>query len=128
MDYLMNYISITVGIIGAFYAILSNRQKAKMENMVRIHLSGIAGDIQVVRENTGWGWEHLNNIQNYGINIEPNELKEKILKSAQLGGSDVAAANRMLGNLFNRIVNTQEGMFGTNEVRCLGKIQEKKLE
>ena len=50
MENLFEFISIAIGLFGIFYAILTNRQKTKMEHMVRIHLSGIAGNIKSIRK------------------------------------------------------------------------------
>jgi hypothetical protein len=117
MENMVEFISIGIGFAGVLYAILTNRQKAKMENMVRIHLSGIAGNIKAIRKSTGWSWTHFGKIQNIAVNLESSEVRETILKSAQLGTGDSAAADRMLENLLNNVTNIQEGMFGTTEVR-----------
>lgn len=117
MENMVEFISIGIGLVGVLYAILTNRQKTKMENMVRIHLSGIAGNIKAIRKSTEWSWTHFDKIQNIALNLESSEVRETILKSAQLGTGDSAAADRMLENLLNNVMNIQEGMFGTTEVR-----------
>ena len=125
MENIFDVLGITIGLTGVLYAILTNRQKAKMENMVRIHLSGIAGDIKEIRKSTDWCWRNFDSIQNNAVNLEESELKKKILKSAQHGMGDSAAAHRMLGSLLSYVMNTQEGMFGTTEIRYSVENKEK---
>ncbi len=117
MEYFFDFLGIAIGLSGFLYAVLTNRQKAKMETMVRIHLSGIAGDVKEIRENTKLSWSHFDIVTDNAIKLDSCEFKDNILKSSQLGSGNSAAAHRMLGNLLNYVLNTQEGMFNTTEIR-----------
>ncbi len=112
---LLSIISVAIGFGGFIYAILTNREKKKLENMVKVSLSTTAGNIEKIRESAKWAWQHFQIIRENANRLPGSEEKTKVIQSAQLGTGDSAAAERMLGNLLNQVLGTQEGLFGTTE-------------
>jgi len=116
MDTLFSLLSICIGIAGIVYALMVNREKAKLENLVRSKLRGLAGNICKIRQSTTWGYWHFCKIQELVLNLSESEEKKAILKETQLGHGDIAASDRMLSNLLNEVLITQEGLFNTKEI------------
>jgi hypothetical protein len=93
---------------------MANREKAKLENLVRSKSRGLAGNICKIKQSSGWASWHFNNIQ--ALVLKLPETEKEILRLTQLGHGDAAASDRMLTNLLNEILITQHGLFNTKEI------------
>jgi hypothetical protein len=116
MDTWLSILSIGIGIAGMVYAVMTNREKAKIENLIRSELRGLAGNICKIRQSSAWAFWHFNNIQALVLKLSESEEKKEILKLTQLGHGDAAASDRMLTNLLNEVLITQDGLFNTKEI------------
>ena len=76
----------------------------------------MAGNICKIRQSTSWGFWHFGAIQDLALKLPESEEKNGILKESQLGHGDTAASERMLSNLLNEVLITQEGLFNTKEI------------
>lgn len=115
MEMLLSLMSVALGVGGIIYAILTNREKKKLENVVKVSLSTTAGNIEKIRQSAHWAWEHFQIIHDNADRLPDSKDRTKINQSSQLGTGDSAAVERMLGNLLNEVLATQEGLFGTTE-------------
>ena len=120
----MNLISLIFTIIGTvatisslIYAYMTNREKAKREQLIQFELAGIAGNISKIRDNPTWADTQFRNIRDNALDIERNEKINLILKYAHDGSRDVTAAERMLGNLLNQVLSLQYGLFLTEHIK-----------
>ena len=116
MDTLLSIISICIGFVGIIYALMVNREKAKLENLVQSGLRGLAGNICKIRQSTTWAFWHFGKIQELVLQLPESEKRNEILRETQLGHGDAAASERMLTNLLNEVLITQEGLFNTKEI------------
>jgi hypothetical protein len=115
MDTWLSILSICIGVAGMVYAVMTNRERAKLENLVRSELRGLAGNICKIKQSSGWAYWHFNSIQALVLKLPESEEKKEILRLTQLGHGDAAASDRMLTNLLNEVLITQHGLFNTKE-------------
>ena len=117
MEMLLSIISVALGVGGIAYAVITNLEKTKLEKMIKVSLSTTAGNIAKIRESAEWAWQHFQVIRKSVVQLPDSEEKTKIIESSQLGTGDSAAVERMLANLLNQVLATQEGLFGTTEIK-----------
>lgn len=117
IEMLLSVISVMIGVLGIFYAWFSNREKHKLENMIRINLSGMAGDVIKIRQSAQWAWDNFQGVRELASQLPGSDIKEQVINKSQLGTGDAAAVERMLSILLNQVLNAQEGICGTTEVR-----------
>lgn len=116
MTIFLEILGIGIGLGGLLFAYMVNREKEKLENLIRAELQGLAGNICKIMESSDKAWNHFDQIQNSVLQLiesDESDEKNKILKSLQLGHGDITAAHRMLSNLLNEVLATQLGLFGT---------------
>ncbi len=127
MEMFLETVSICIGIAGVIYACIVERQKAKLEDLIRENLQGMAGNICKIIESSEFAWNNFRYVFDI-INAQAPEStdKSKSLKYLQLGHGDITAAHRMMINLLNQVLVTQSGLFGKQiinhpqkNVRCL---------
>ncbi len=110
-------LSVVFGVWGLCYAYFTNREKAKLETMVHTSLSITAGNILKIRESAHLAWDHFDIVRKHSSKLPSSEEKESIHENAQRGTGDAAAAERMLANLLNEVLGTQEALFGTRKIQ-----------
>ena len=113
MTIYLQLIGICIAIGSVIYAYMVNREKQKLENLIRALLQGFAGNICKILESAEYAWNHFVIIQDNVIGLDESKEKNNVLKSLQLGHGDITAAHRMLHNLLNEVLITQSGLFGT---------------
>ncbi len=116
VEMLLTIVGTVIGIAGLIYALMTTREKAKLEKLIKAELRGLAGNIDWIKTNAGWAGSHFRDIQKHCLNLDRNEHVNKILEHAHLGGDDSMSAERMMQNLFNNVLILQQGMFGTRIV------------
>jgi hypothetical protein len=115
MDTWLSILGICIGIAGLFCAVMTNREKAKLENLVRSKLRGIAGNICEAKFRLGL-LPVQQPFKGFVLKLPEIEEKKEILGLTQLGHGDAAASDRMLTNLLNGVLITQHGLFNTKEI------------
>ena len=128
METILGYLGVALGIAGIVYAYSTNREKARLENLVKAELRGLAGNIRSIRCNPGWADQHFSSIQERALKLERNEDVEQILKHTQQGARDATAAERLIGNLLTQVVTFQEGMFGTRIIDHIDSEDRREVE
>ena len=113
---LLSVLSVCIGVVAIVYAVMVNREKAKLEKLVRSGLRGLAGNICKVRQSTTWANWHFIKIQELVLQCPETEERKGILKETQYGHGDAVASERMLTNLLNEVLITQDGLFNTKEI------------
>ena len=119
----MEIVALIIGIISTgittaslTYAIKTNRDKNRVENLVKANLAGTAGSIELIRKNPHWADKHFKAISELAQSLSQEDIKRKLIEHAQAGARDVTAAERMLRILRNDILSLQKGMFGTQDI------------
>lgn len=110
-------VSAGFGTGGIVYAVFTNREKKKLETFVKANLVSTAGNVEKIRESAQFAWRNFNYIRESATKLPDSEEKNNIIKCGALGTGDAAAADRMMGNLLNEVLSTQEGLFGTTEIK-----------
>lgn len=116
MEILISSLGTAITVVSLFYAIKANREKEKLQSMIKAWAQGIAGNVDNIRRSPAWADEHLKSVSSAAVQLENNEHVEKIIKHAQLGARDAKATERMLSNLLNETLTLQRALFGTSEI------------
>ena len=95
-----------IGVIGVIYALIANRDKARMEKFIHIRLKGIAGSAHNMSTEAHWACDNLSAARAEYVKSdkEPNE------------GSENRSAETMAFGLLNSFLDLQQGMFNTREM------------
>lgn len=121
MEIALSIIGVALGAAGLVYAVMTNREKARLEKLVQAELRGLAGNIEQIRVSPAWAHQHFQGIQECALKLERNQDVDQILRHAQSGVGDSVAAERMISNLLGQVLTLQEGMFGTRTITHPGK-------
>ncbi len=117
INLLLAVIGIVIGIASLVYAVMTNRDKARLEKLVQAELRGLAGNIDEIRANPKWAYEHFKTIQAYALKLEErSDSVNRIHEAALYGTGDALATERLLGNLLNQVLTLQDGLFGTKVI------------
>jgi hypothetical protein len=98
------------------YAIKTNREKTKFENLVRDKLAGIAGNVWKAKQSSEWSDKNFTRARDEVQKLPESMEKMKILEHIHNGARDSVASARMLSNLLGEVVSMQKGMFGTETI------------
>lgn len=98
------------------YAVKTNRERNRIENLVKAKLSSMAGTVELIRKNPHWADKHFKAISELAQDADQDSLRKDLAEHAQAGARDVTAAERMLRILRNDILSLQKGMFGTMDL------------
>ena len=116
LEIVISVISVAVGLVALVYAMMTNREKARLEKLIAAELRGLAASIDWVRTNSAWASSHFGSIQEQALSLDRSDQVNGILVHTQKGDHDTVAAERMMTNLFNQVLTLQEGIFGTRIV------------
>lgn len=112
-----------VGLIGTIittwslvFAIKTNKEKQRLEQLVKGMLAGIAGNIWHSRLSAKWADRNFNRARDAAFLLSEGEQKREVLKHIHNGARDAAAAKRMLSNLLGEVLSMQRGMFKTDSI------------
>jgi len=106
-------VSVAFGFASLVYAWRTNKEKQRLEDLIRAQLRGLAGNIEHIRRNPEWCDHHFNHISNLALQLDHSDTVIKIIRHAHDGARDATAGARMTMNLLNEILTLQEGMFDT---------------
>lgn len=119
----MDILGLIIAIVGTgitaaalTYAIKTNRDRDRIENLVKAKLASTAGSVELIRKNPHWADKHFKAISELAQSLSEEDIRKKLAEHAQAGARDVTAAERMLRILRNDILSLQNGMFGTQNI------------
>jgi hypothetical protein len=119
MDYfnlIIGFISAIVSAISLTFAIKTNREKNRLEKLIKCMLANFAGNAEMIRINPHWADKHFRDISTFAQKVTNKAIGKKIIDHAHQGARDVTAAERMLRLLRNNILSLQEGLFNTRDI------------
>ena len=98
------------------YAIKTDRDRNRVESLVKAKLASTAGSVELIRQNPHWADKHFKVISELAQEVSQENIRKSLTERAQAGARDVTAAERMLRILRNDILSLQKGMFGTQNI------------
>lgn len=97
------------------YAFIANREKSRLQRLIKIKLEDLTRGIDQVRGNTKLAHTHIDEIRRFLNGVRrSNELKA-ILDRAAWAEADITTAHRMLKRLSYDATSLRDGLFGTQE-------------
>lgn len=116
----MEIVSLIIGIVSTAitaavltYAIKTNRDRERVESLIKAKLASTAGSVELIRKNPHWADKHFKIISELAQQVVQENVRKMLTARAQADARDVTAAERMLRILRNDILSLQKGMFGT---------------
>ncbi|MFO7656666.1 MAG: hypothetical protein R6W78_06330 [Bacteroidales bacterium] len=103
----------TASIIGVIIAIFQYVGKRNLSRFLRSTLRGIAGNVCMIQQSANWGENKFRELQKIAIQLPDSKIKNELILKISEGQGDSTAADRMITNLLNDLLTSQEGQFGT---------------
>jgi len=116
MDFFLAVLGVLIGIAGLLIAWFQYNDKLRLERFSKATLQGMAGDIAKIHQSASWARANLRDAHNTAIQLAESELKQPLLTFISNGLGDASAADQLLVNLFNSVLNIQKGEFDTRIV------------
>lgn len=116
LNLILGIVATAVTAVSLTYGVKTNRERGRIENLVKAKLASIAGSIELIRKNPHWADKHFKAISESAHEVNQDKLRKDIAEHAQAGARDVTAAERMLRILRNDVLALQKGMFGTEDL------------
>ena len=104
-------VSGVLGAAGLVYAYIANRDKARLERLIKADLRSLIGNIERIKVSARWGHEHIEKVHKKAIGLERNQLVEEILELACRGKADALSAKSMTKNLLREARAIRDGLF-----------------
>jgi hypothetical protein len=101
-----------VTIASLVYALKTQRDRVKLEQLVKAKLRGIAGSLVAIRKNPALAHKNIDLAMKSLELVQPNEMNGIVNYLAWAEG-DSAATHRLLELLLLDVLSLQEGLFGT---------------
>lgn len=116
MEHITEVVSLIIGAASLFYAIYTNRERKRSENIIRSQMAVIAGHANNLIQYANYAWIHFGEINDVAANMEEKDRREKILKASQLGTGDALAVWTNLTALLGYVKGIQQALFGTSDI------------
>lgn len=114
LEFVLSVIGVCITTASLLYAVMANRDKARVEKSLKAHLGSTAGNIILIRKNSETAHKHIYNILSLVKEAQPDT--DQIAEYAAWAQSDVTASDRTLEILLADILSLQEGLFGTRDI------------
>lgn len=113
---IVTFISMILGVASIGYAIKTNREKIRLERLVKGTTASIAGSIERIRRRSHLADSHCRNIVSECGNLPLEDHISNIVSHALGGARDSVATYDGLGHVLNHVFALQEGLFETRLV------------
>ena len=111
MNDTLTIISFLVGVLSLVYAVIANREKAKLEKVVKMRLLTISESVEDVEHNASLAHKHIDATRQFLNNLEHSRGLNTILDQIAWAEADVTAAHRMSKRLKRDVDSLHEGLF-----------------
>jgi hypothetical protein len=116
MTILLSIVGTLITTASLVYAIKTNKEKQKLERLVRDKLAGIAGNVWYSQQSADMSDKNFTRAREAAYELEETDKKQNVLRHIHNGARDAVAAKRMLSNLLCEVLSMQKGMFGTDTI------------
>jgi metal-dependent hydrolase (beta-lactamase superfamily II) len=111
MNDALTIISFFVGVLSLVYAVITNREKAKLEKVIKMRLLNISESVEDVVNNAALAHTHIDATRQFLNDLERSKGLKTILDRIAWAEADITAAHRMSKRLKRDVDSLQEGLF-----------------
>ncbi len=111
MNDVLAIISFLVGVLSLVYAVITNREKAKLEKVIKMRLLNISESVEDVVNNAALAHTHIDATRKFLNDLKRSEGLKTILDRIAWAEADITAAHRMSKRLRRDVNSLQEGLF-----------------
>jgi hypothetical protein len=111
MNNALTIISFLVGVLSLIYAVITNREKAKLEKVVKMRLLNISESIRDVENNAALAHTHIDAIRRFLNDLKHTKGLKNILDRIAWAEADITTAHRMSKRLKCDVDSLQQGLF-----------------
>ena len=113
---IIGIIGTIIGLVSFVYAIKTNSEKKKLEELIQQSLQGLAGNIISIRDNADRADLILNEAQDTISLLENSDDRVKLQSLLNESSKRCMSTENMLGNLLNEVLTLQMGLFKTDKM------------
>ena len=107
---------LALGVLSLIYAVVTNREKAKLERLIEVRLQDVVASIDKVNKNTQLAYSHLDPVRRFLQKLAPSDELATVLDQMTWLHGDVTAADRLIERMRNDVTALQSGLYGTKSV------------
>ena len=111
MNDFLTIVSILVGVISLIYAVITNREKAKLEKVIKMRLLNISESVRDVEDNAASAHTHIDATRRFLNDLEHSKALKTILDRIAWAEADITAAHRMSKRLKRDVDSLQDGLY-----------------
>lgn len=111
MEHALTIIGLALGVVSLIYAVVTNREKAKLERLFQVELEDVIASIDKVNKNTQLAYSHLDPIRRFLQKLAPSEELAAVLDHMAWLTGDVTAADRLIERMRNDVLALQSGLY-----------------
>ena len=116
MNDILTIISLLVGVLSLVYAMIANREKAKLEKVIKMRLLNISESVEDVENNAALAHKHIDATRQFLNNLERSKGLNTILDQIAWAEADITAAHRMSKRLKRDVDSLHEGLFSKEKI------------
>lgn len=106
-----NAVSLGLGIVALAYAVITNRQKAELQRLIKSVVADMERELGDIEDNVALAHGHVDGVRKYMSTLVRSEKLKSQLDLIAWAEADVTAAHRMLKNLRKDVASLQTTMF-----------------
>jgi len=111
MNNIITIVSLFVGVLSLVYAVITNREKAKLEAVVENILLNISSNVQDIVDNAALAYIHIDATRRYLNALKHSRETKTILDRTAYALADITATHRMSKRLKTEVDSLREGLF-----------------
>ena len=116
MNLALTIISLLVGALSLVYAVIANREKAKLEKIIQSRLLNITESVEDAKNNTKLAYGHIDEIRRFLNSLKRSKDMNTTLDHVAWAEADITAAHRMLKRLKRDVESLQEGLLVAGKI------------
>jgi hypothetical protein len=116
MELFLSLFGLVLTVASIIYAFITNREKNKLQSLVKIRLEDMIKSIEAVRGNTKLAHTHIDHIRKFMNGLRRSDELKTMLDRVAWAEADITAAHRMLKRLRQDVASLQNGLFAVQEI------------
>jgi hypothetical protein len=107
----LTIIGFLVGIVSLVYAVITNREKAKLEKVIKMRLLNIEESVEDLEKNTALAHTNIDTARQSINDLKHSKGMKEILDRIVWAEADITAAHRLSKRLKRDIESLDDGLF-----------------
>jgi hypothetical protein len=116
MNDALTIISFLVGVLSLVYAVITTREKAKLEQVIKMRLLNISESMEDVENNAALAHTHIDATRQFLNDLERSKGTKTILDRIAWAEADITAAHRISKRLKRDVDSLREGLFSEGKI------------